>query len=232
MHPPLRLLCGLWLVVGLSAGHQFVLAADDVTCKDLAIDAKASSAPPPPESDAASAAASATVADAKSAPTSKRCVVRTVKIGEDTFTLPDRGCTPGAINATLTRDTLTNPSFRTACVRDKATSAQQKETTYTTYGTPKPERNTGVMQTCELDHLVSLELGGADTLNNIWPQCGPDDVVLVSRFFKQKDIVENYLAKQVKDGVMELPEVQRGIAEDWTQYLEAAKKACPGGKCR
>jgi hypothetical protein len=88
------------------------------------------------------------------------------------------------------------------------------------------------MQTCELDHLISLELGGADTLDNIWPQCGPPGRVLRERFFKQKDIVENYLAKQVRDGVMDLNQAQQGIATDWTQYIDDARKACPGGKCK
>jgi hypothetical protein len=72
--------------------------------------------------------------------------------------------------------------------------------------------------------LISLELGGADTLENIWPQCGPKGVVLRNRYFKQKDIVENYLAREVKAGRMDLSEAQRGIAQDWTQYLDAARK--------
>ncbi len=91
--------------------------------------------------------------------------------------------------------------------------------------------NTGANQTCELDHLISLELGGADTLDNIWPQCGPPGVSLSQRFFKEKDGVENYLAKMVKTSQMDLGEVQRGIATDWTQYLDAAREACPGGRC-
>jgi hypothetical protein len=54
----------------------------------------------------------------------------------------------------------------------------------------------------------------------------------VRRYFKEKDAVENYLAKQVRDGTMPLDKVQKGIAEDWTQYLADAQKACPMGKCR
>lgn len=30
---------------------------------------------------------------------------------------------------------------------------------------------------------------------------------------------------------MNLGDVQKGVAEDWTQYLDEASKACPGGKC-
>ena len=148
------------------------------------------------------------------------------------FPTPDPKCTPGAINTTLTVEVLRNPEFRTSCVRDNATSATQKAKTYVWYSIPHPDHNQGVMQVCELDHLISLELGGADSLDNIWPQCGPPGVVLRERFFKEKDAVENYLAKQVRTGVMSLEDAQNGIATDWTQYLDEAMKACSGSKCR
>jgi hypothetical protein len=51
-----------------------------------------------------------------------------------------------------------------------------------------------------LDHLVPLEMGGADTIENIWPQCGPVGGTLRQRYFKQKDVVENYLTARVKAG--------------------------------
>jgi len=148
------------------------------------------------------------------------------------FPIPDPSCTPGAVNPTLTTEVLTNPTFRTSCVRDAATTAQEKTKTYLWYNIKHPANNTGATQTCELDHLISLEIGGGDTLDNIWPQCGPKGVALRNRYFKQKDIVENYLAAQIKAGKMKLADVQKGIAEDWTQYLDDASKACPPGKCK
>ena len=84
-----------------------------------------------------------------------------------------------------------------------------------------PQHNSGSNQTCELDHLVPLELGGADGLGNIWPECGPDGVPLDERYFKAKERVENYLAGEVKAGRMSLEDAQRGIASDWTRYLTA-----------
>ena len=138
------------------------------------------------------------------------------------FPLPDAGCTPGAANPTVTLEVLTNPTFKTSFVRDMATTRVQKEATYEWYGVEKPDHNFGRSQICELDHLVSLELGGSDTLDNIWPQCGPDRVTLNERYFKQKDAVENYLAWQVRAGAIDLHAAQFGIAQDWTQYLEAA----------
>lgn len=145
------------------------------------------------------------------------------------FPLPDPECTPGAVNPTVTTDVLRDPGFRTCCIRSCATTEQEKAGTYAWYSVEHPAHNTGANETCELDHLVSLELGGADTLDNIWPQCGPDGVSLSERYFKQKDMVENYLAKQVKEGKMDLGVAQKGIATDWTQYLADAKRCAVGG---
>ena len=147
------------------------------------------------------------------------------------FPLPDPSCTPGAINDTITEEVLQNPDFRTGCVRGHATSEAQKAQTYQFYGIPHPSNNTGPNQTCELDHLISLELGGADTVDNIWPQCGPDNVALSERYFKRKDSVENFLAAQVKAGKISLHDAQIGIATDWTQFLADAE-GCGSFPCQ
>jgi len=157
----------------------------------------------------------------------KACTVRETS---DKFLLPDPACTPGAINPTVTAEVLQNKDFRTACVRSHATTEQQKNQTYQFYAIEHPGNNSGSTQTCELDHLISLELGGADTLDNIWPQCGPADKPLSERFFKRKDAVENFLAKQVKEGKISLSDAQKGIASDWTQFLAAAE-GCESGAC-
>ena len=138
--------------------------------------------------------------------------------------LPDPDCTPGAENPTVTLDVLRNPAFRTGCIRNCVTTDSQKHVTYGWYSIPSPSNNTGDNQTCELDHLVPLELGGADTLDNIWPQCGPEGVSLNVRYFKQKDMVENYLTAQVKSGAMDLETARHQIATDWTSFLAEAKQ--------
>lgn len=139
------------------------------------------------------------------------------------FQIPDPACTPGAINPSVTLKVLESGKFTTGCERNKASSMSAKNGTYAEYGIPHPKGNTGKAQICELDHLVSLEIGGADTRDNIWPQCGPDSVELAQRYFKIKDRVENYLAVQVRQGQMDLSHAQHGIARDWTQYIGAAK---------
>ena len=70
---------------------------------------------------------------------------------------------------------------------------------------------------------MPLELGGADTLDNFWPQCDPTGAPLPQRFFKEKEFVENYLANQIKSGRISLFTAQTGIAKGWTQWLNQAK---------
>jgi hypothetical protein len=139
------------------------------------------------------------------------------------YPIPDPSCTPGAVNPSLTLAVLTRKGFGTKCMRDKASTPSAKAKTYDWYDIEHPANNRGANQVCELDHLISLEIGGADTLDNLWPQCGPDAVTLNERFFKQKDLVENYLAAQVRAKKMKLADAQTGIASDWTQYLDDAK---------
>ena len=148
------------------------------------------------------------------------------------YPVPDPHCTPGGIDPTVTADVLRNPAWRTACIRDCAVSEADKHVAYRWYSLRTPRKNSGARQVCELDHLVPLELGGADGLGNIWPQCGPSRTILENRYFKVKDRVENYLADEVKAGKMPLDAAQRGIAADWTQYLDAANRYCEaGGRC-
>lgn len=146
------------------------------------------------------------------------CHVRTAANG---MKLPDPACTPGAVNPTITAEVLRDPAFRTGTVRDQLSSAAAKRKVYAWYGIVPPKGNTGQNQVCELDHLVSLGLGGSDDLANIWPECGPAGVRVGLRDFKVKDAhAELSLMRQVKAGA-DLKDIQRRIAEDWTQFLEA-----------
>lgn len=148
------------------------------------------------------------------------------------YPIPDPRCTPGAINPTVTPDVLDAPGFRTRCIRNRVTTEREKAVTYRWYDIRHPRHNRGRRQICELDHLVPLELGGADTLDNIWPECGPAHGPFWKRDFKRKDLVENYLAKKVKEGKMPLWQAQQDIARDWTTYLAKAIHDCPFGQCR
>jgi hypothetical protein len=138
--------------------------------------------------------------------------------------LPDASCTPGDILPELTADTICSPSFRTSDVRDTVTSPGEKRWVYEMYGVPHPANNRGRNQVCEIDHLVSLELGGADTMANLWPQCSPGYAGWQEAGFRDKDRFENYLRRQVCSGRLPLAEAQFQIATDWLHYWQAAGK--------
>ncbi len=144
----------------------------------------------------------------------------------DGYPVPDPRCTPGGINPSVTVALLRNPAWRTGCIRNQQSSEKKKHKAYRWYSLRDPRGNYGDTQVCELDHLVPLELGGADGMGNIWPECGPSGVSLQGRYFKIKDRVEDYLAYEVKAGKMPLAAAQHGIAENWTQYLDAANRYC------
>ncbi len=63
----------------------------------------------------------------------------------------------------------------------------------------------------ELDHLISLELGGAPAdVANLWPQPWGGDTNA-----HQKDAVETHLKQEVCRGAVSLMDAQRMIATDW-----------------
>ncbi len=151
-----------------------------------------------------------------------------VRIATNGMQLPDPLCTPGAVNPTITADVLRDPDFRTAEERDDLTTEGRKKVVYSWYGIPEPADNEGPHQVCELDHLVSIGLGGSDALENIWPQCGPPDVPVGQREFKVKDAhAELSLMRDVKAGA-DLPTIQKRIAQDWTQFITAPAVAPKG----
>jgi hypothetical protein len=63
---------------------------------------------------------------------------------------------------------------------------------------------------CEIDHLVSRELGGADDVRNLWPEpyLGPLGA-------SAKDRTENRLHVLVCQGSISLQEAQDAIRTDW-----------------
>jgi len=148
-----------------------------------------------------------------------------VQNGSAGLPMQDPDCTPGALNPTVTEAILKSDNFRTGCVRNCITSESAKHIVYTNYGIREDRA------TCELDHLVPLELGGADSLNNIWPQCGPAHAKGMKIFFKEKDQVEDYLTTRVKSGDMSLRDAQERIAKDWTTIREEAATFCASHKC-
>ena len=121
--------------------------------------------------------------------------------------LPDPGCSPGAVFPTATVEQICTSGY-SASVRDVPES--EKKAVFAEYGiTSHP---TGAY---EVDHLISLELGGSNDIANLWPE--PAEPV---PGFHQKDIVENFLHTQVCNGSISLLEAQQRIAGNWLDIFQ------------
>jgi hypothetical protein len=144
--------------------------------------------------------------------------------------LPDGACTPGDIIQDEDESVICSPEFKTGTVRDQTTSRTEKRTVYPAYGIPFPPagQTQGKTQVCEIDHLVPLQLGGADTLANLWPECSAGYANWGGPGFRDKDGFENYLWFRVcKKKDVTLHDAQIGIASDWrTEWEKAGKPVC------
>ena len=123
--------------------------------------------------------------------------------------LPRRDLTPGAIDPRVTQGNIASTICRrgyTATVRPPYEySNAMKHRLMRAYGV------TGSIHDYELDHLITLELGGCPNCEtNLWPQ--QRNAFPGAR---EKDEVEDYLNREVCSGAMPLAEAQREIARDW-----------------
>ncbi len=111
--------------------------------------------------------------------------------------------TPGAVGK-LPVQTLCSRDFHTGTVRHVPESL--KQAVCRAYGIDKAHCNGKLY---EIDHLISLDLGGTNDQTNLWPQ-----PYFPKPGAKEKDLVENYLHRQVCSGAMTLPAAQKAIATD------------------
>ncbi len=130
--------------------------------------------------------------------------------------------TPGVVR-TISREEVCGKTVTGQHLRN--TTEKMKNEVYAEYAIDKHEPIVGVRPApepplYEIDHLISLELGGADDVKNLWPQ-----PYYQHPGAREKDLVENYLHRSVCSGKIELQEAQREIATDWySLYLRIGKK--------
>ena len=123
----------------------------------------------------------------------------------DAGQLPDPRCTPGSFDPAVTQANI----HKTICVTGytskvrppaEQTDRFKYKVAYLVYGLLHRKRT-------ELDHLVSLELGGSNDAANLWPESPATP--------NPKDKVENALHRAVCEGRVSLAAAQRAIASDW-----------------
>jgi hypothetical protein len=135
--------------------------------------------------------------------------------------MPDPAVTKGALR-------LTNKA--TVCAikwskDERHVTQQMKDDAYAEYGTAPGQgvcalkTHTGangqpVTEGCEVDHLISRDLGGADTLENLWPQPYTQHPGA-----HEKDRLETELNKEVCAGTPTLTDAQNEIKTDCTPHI-------------
>ena len=116
--------------------------------------------------------------------------------------LPKPSLTTGATLPVTAAD-LSVPGY-TKRVRDVPQAVKEK--VFAEYGiTRRAPRE------YEVDHLISLELGGSNSIRNLWPQ----SYLTQPWNAHVKDRLENKLHALVVSGQLDLPTAQRMIATDW-----------------
>jgi hypothetical protein len=115
--------------------------------------------------------------------------------------LEDSRCTPGAI-LSVTAKQICVPGYAS---KTRNVPQSEKDQVYAEYGITR--HSSGQY---EVDHLVSLELGGSNDIANLWPEAASP-----TPGFHQKDRVEGYLHTQVCSGALSLQSAQDEIATNW-----------------
>lgn len=124
--------------------------------------------------------------------------------------MPDPSCTPGAIDPAVTQANIGSTICRagyTGTVRppESQTEAFKWNVAEPAYGQHDVSG--------ELDHLVPLELGGANDARNLWVEVGPIP--------NAKDTVEDALNHAVCDGQVRVRAAQLEIARNWIRAAAA-----------
>lgn len=123
--------------------------------------------------------------------------------------LPDASCTPGAVFANATVAQICKAGYAQS-VRNVPQA--EKDKVFAEYGIAQHPPGT-----YEVDHLVSLEIGGSNDLKNLWAEAATP-----KPGFHEKDAVEGFLHSQVCSGKMALKDAQTAIAANWKQFLSSS----------
>jgi hypothetical protein len=134
--------------------------------------------------------------------------------------LPDPRCSPGAYYNRLSKKVICGPNFKTGLIRHVTDG--EKHQVEQEYGlTPK-----SYGRTLEIDHIVSLELGGSNDIANL----DPEEATFAdgSPGYHVKDKLENRLHDMVCAGQISLSTARHQIAADWERLYKKVYGVAPG----
>ncbi|MDB4911811.1 MAG: hypothetical protein JWO39_2634 [Gemmatimonadetes bacterium] len=128
--------------------------------------------------------------------------------------VPDPAKTPGEVLDVTAADVCVSGYSKR--VRD--VPIEVKRRAYASYGIRTHEPGE-----YEVDHLVSLSLGGSNSIRNLWPQSfrtSPWNAYV-------KDVLEDELHRRVCAGTLDLRKAQQVIAHDWVSGYRTYVHAYP-----
>lgn len=128
-------------------------------------------------------------------------VIATTALAEDPIR-PDPVLTPGAVFPVTAAEICRSGYAKSIRHVDGKTKAR----VYRAYGIRHHQSGA-----YEIDHLISLELGGSNDIRNLWPESFETQPWNAHA----KDKLENRLHGLVCDGTISLSEAQAAIAGDW-----------------
>lgn len=147
-------------------------------------------------------------------------IIMSIAFAQTTY--PKSHLTPGKI-ATDDVKLICSDSY-TKKVR--AVSEKTKHDVFTMYGFKKGSYKPG---NYEIDHFISLELGGSNDIENLWPQpyCKKGNDALKTGCFgaREKDVVETSLHKRICKHQLTPEEAQQIIRTDWVREYKRIKDA-------
>ena len=135
--------------------------------------------------------------------------------GSGLYMQPDPRCGPGALNPAVTQanieQTICRPGGYTASVRPpESVTEPEKRALMTAYD------NRAALSDVELDHIVSLGVGGAaNDPRNLYPEPDYPHVSPTSYYQNAKDRLEDRLHQLVCAGRLSLTRAQVALADDW-----------------
>ena len=121
---------------------------------------------------------------------------------------PDPRCTPGAYFSGATRSMICVKGYSS---RVRHVTAAMKRQVYASYGIRHHSRGQ-----YEVDHLVPLEGGGSNAIENLFPE-----PAYPKPGFHQKDALENRMRSKICSGAANLRATQRAIASNWLKLYNS-----------
>jgi len=129
---------------------------------------------------------------------------------------PDMQKTPGEADPKATKEEICQRGYAT---KNRHVTQATKKKVYELYGITDRKPNE-----YQIDHLISLCLGGTNSIKNLWPQ----PILFLDQHNRnagaiQKDVVEKELCRKVCKGELSLEEARDIEVNRWFRYYKQMK---------